>query len=162
MSDPITDLARELIGDPNEISLRRRKAVVQSVQAGSVTIRLGGTTTDIAGVRFLGSYPPLAGETVEVIADGPGLLIIGSVVTQMRQATYVVTYVTGVNSTFVPYNAAFPTQTNSVVACLGDQTGPTSLVVQTLAASGFYVRAWTGGTEFAGGLIRVNYIAWGN
>ena len=163
MSDPITDLAREIIGDPNDVALRRRKAVVQSVQAGTVTIRLGGTPTDIPGVRFLGSYPPLAGETVEVVVDGPGLLIIGSVVTQMRQATAVITYVAGINGTYVTYNAAFPTATTNVVAVLGDNTGPTALTVKTFAAGSFSVIAFLpSGAEFGGGAIRVNYIAWGN
>jgi hypothetical protein len=78
-SSEIRELSQELA--PDDIHpLRRRQAVIQSVQSSSVTIRLGGSTTDIAGVKCLGSYSPLAGETVWVLVDGPDLLVLGSLV----------------------------------------------------------------------------------
>lgn len=161
MSD-LTELADVLLGMTTGEGVTRRKAVVQSVQTASVTIRLGGGTTDIAGVRHVASYAPESGDVVEVVADGPALLVIGTVQRQTRTASSVVSYVAGVNNTFITYATAFSTQSTHVVACLGDGTGPTSILVYGLTATGFYVRAYTGAAEFGGGLIRVNYLAWGN
>lgn len=103
-SNEIRELAGELAGD-GVARLRRRQAVVQSVQTGSVTIRLGASTVDITGVRYLASYSPVAGDTVWVLVDGPDLLIFGRVATT-NQGVVGVRYVvpwTGANNE--PYSA---------------------------------------------------------
>lgn len=76
------NLARQLTQDrrPRIVpELALRQAVVQSIDTGpppSATVRVGGSTVDIAGVRWIG-VPPEAGDTVWVLRSGHDLLIIG-------------------------------------------------------------------------------------
>lgn len=62
--------------DPSFSPLRLRQAVVQSVQSSSITVRVGGNSTDIAGVVCLQSLPPV-GSTVWCFQLGPMLMAIG-------------------------------------------------------------------------------------
>lgn len=80
-SSEIRELSLELA--PEEVHrLHRRQGVVVSIQGSSATIRLGGSTTNVAGIRHLGSYTPVVGHTVWVLVDGPDMLILGSLVQQ--------------------------------------------------------------------------------
>lgn len=75
MSDPVEELAEALFALTPDGALHRRKGVVQSTSAGTATIRLGGSTTDVAGARCL--TPVVAGDVVEVVVDGPAVLVLG-------------------------------------------------------------------------------------
>lgn len=81
MSSVTNDLADVLLELTAGDGIRLRKGVVQAVTAPTVTIRLGGSTTDIAGVRYLASYTPAVGNVVFVLVDGPALLILGRLAT---------------------------------------------------------------------------------
>lgn len=87
LSEPaiLRELAAEIKGDHSQ-PLFRRKAVVQAIvetAAGfTCTIRLGGSTVDIIGVPCIGSYVPVVNDVVEVIRDGPQLLVIGSIISR--------------------------------------------------------------------------------
>lgn len=76
MSD-VSDLADVLFEMADTPAVRLRKATVQAVAAPKVTLRIGGSTTDVAGVRYLSSYAPTVGDVVFVLVDGPALLILG-------------------------------------------------------------------------------------
>lgn len=73
------DLASLLNSPGADVQLRQ--GVVQSLSTGPsrVTVRLGGSTVDIAGVRYLASYGPAIGDTVWIVVDGPSLLVLGRV-----------------------------------------------------------------------------------
>ena len=59
---------------------RRRQAVIGTYDAGTdtVSLTLGGDTTLLTGIDYLGSYTPLAGETVWVSQVGSDLLVLGA------------------------------------------------------------------------------------
>lgn len=55
--------------------------VVTAIAAGppaSLTITLAGSSTSIAGVRYLSSYGPVVNDTVEILQSGSDLLVIGT------------------------------------------------------------------------------------
>jgi hypothetical protein len=62
---------------PGLQAVGRQWGVVQSLQSGSLTLTLGGSTTPIAGVRYLASYTPTAGDTVVVDHVGSDIMVIG-------------------------------------------------------------------------------------
>ncbi len=53
------------------------QGVVVSVQTPTVTLTLGGSSTPVAGVHYLGSAPA-AGATVWVLTVGQTLLVLGT------------------------------------------------------------------------------------
>jgi len=69
------DVASRLLSADRADLRIRRQATVASVQTGSVTISLGGAT--IAGVKFLTSYSPVAGDVVFIDFAGPDPIVIG-------------------------------------------------------------------------------------
>jgi hypothetical protein len=71
------ELARTLTV-PGPLKSSLRQATITSVQTSTCTIRLGGGTTDVAGVAFLSNYLPVAGDTVWLFQSGPDLLIVGT------------------------------------------------------------------------------------
>jgi hypothetical protein len=79
----VHELAAEIKDTDGRTPLFRRKGVVQTVQTGAgvytCTIRLGGSAVDIPGVPCLNSYVPKVGDIIEVIRDGPQLLIVGKI-----------------------------------------------------------------------------------
>jgi len=54
------------------------QAVVQSIQAGTVTVRLSGSTTNIPGIPYLASYTPVVNDTVWIFKNRSDLWIIGN------------------------------------------------------------------------------------
>lgn len=114
----IRELSLQLAPDDPQ-SLRRRQAVVASVQTGSVTITLGGVS--VAGVKYLGSYSPAIGDTCWVLVDGPDLLIVGRVAT-INQGVVGVRYVvswTGANNEAFSNDAQITGLTQSVTVPSG-------------------------------------------
>lgn len=81
MREEVRQLAREIKDVPNaEPGLGLRQATVQAVVAGppaTVTVRFAGSTLDITGVRYLGSYAPTAGDVIWILQSGSDLLGIG-------------------------------------------------------------------------------------
>jgi hypothetical protein len=53
--------------------------VVKSIQATSVTVTLGGSTTQVVGIKYLSSYRPVVNDTVSIVQAGSDLLILGSI-----------------------------------------------------------------------------------
>ena len=81
--DPLRNLAQALTNDPGQ-PVTMTKGVVTLVSIGgqppTCEIQLSGdTTTKIAGVRFIDSYSPTVGDVVQVIKQGPMLLILGQI-----------------------------------------------------------------------------------
>lgn len=74
------DLQR-IVGDfkADPANLRLRFGYVVSVQSGSVTVTVGGSDVEVAGVKYLDSFTPSASATVAMLTDGLDLLVIGSV-----------------------------------------------------------------------------------
>lgn len=71
-------LTEELKPKGETEQLRLRQATVQALTAPTMTIRIGGSTTNIPGVAALASYTGRAnGDTVWVLQVGPDLLVLG-------------------------------------------------------------------------------------
>jgi len=60
-------------------NLRLRFGQIVSVQTGSVTVTVAGSTVTVSGVRYLNSYSPSASATVAMLTDGLDLLILGAI-----------------------------------------------------------------------------------
>lgn len=61
-------------------TFRRRQGTVVSVETGyTMTVELAGDTTNVAGVRYFGHYPPKVGAQVWIDTDGSDLICIGAV-----------------------------------------------------------------------------------
>jgi len=81
--DPLRNLAQTLAYDPGQ-PVTMTKAVVQAYSIGgqppTLSIYLSGdTSTLIQGVRFLDSYSPAIGDVVQVIKQGPMLMVLGQI-----------------------------------------------------------------------------------
>lgn len=70
------DTAAAIRGEASKPGALLRIGVVDSVQTSTVTIKLGGDTTTIAGVKYLACYSPVAGDTVCILENGHDLLIL--------------------------------------------------------------------------------------
>jgi hypothetical protein len=76
----IRDLARELERQPAGATLSW--GVIAAVSAGppkTVSVNVSGSTTATTGIRYLASYTPTVGDVVVMVANGPDLLVIGSI-----------------------------------------------------------------------------------
>lgn len=69
-------LADFLTSDDKPIELRQ--GTVVSVQTGSITVLLGGATTAVASIRYLGSYVPATGDSVWLLRKATSFLAIGT------------------------------------------------------------------------------------
>lgn len=80
----IARLARQLVegngGVPVMPDLQLRQAVVATVDATGRTlgVQIGGSTTTVAGVKFLQSYWPVVGDTVWLLSRGPDRIVLGA------------------------------------------------------------------------------------
>lgn len=54
------------------------QGAVVSIEAYSITVRVSGDSTSIAGVKYLSPTPPLVGAGVWLISDGTALLAVGT------------------------------------------------------------------------------------
>jgi hypothetical protein len=72
----IAALAAALAGPGANLRLRQGSVVSGQVD-GTVTITIAGSATQVAGVKYIDSYHPLAGDTVWLATDGRDLFIIG-------------------------------------------------------------------------------------
>ena len=100
LADAILTAAEAELGD----GFRLRKGVVVSVQsANSITVTVGASTQQIAGVRVLNNIPPGVGATVWLGQQGPLLICMGAAdgTTQVNADTFdgqdSVRYLKGVN-----------------------------------------------------------------
>lgn len=66
--------------DKPSTNTRFRFGEVQSTEVGSVTVTVGGSTTQVAGILYLKSYTPTVGDTVMMVTDGEDLVILGAIV----------------------------------------------------------------------------------
>lgn len=81
--DPLRNLAQTLAPDLT-VPVTMTKATVQAYSIGgqppTLSIYLSGdNTTLIQGVRFIDSYSPAIGDVVQVIKQGPMLLVLGQI-----------------------------------------------------------------------------------
>ena len=81
--DPLRNLAQALAMDPGQ-PVTMTKGLVQAYSIGgqppTLSIYLSGdTSTLIQGVRFIDSYSPAIGDVVQVIKQGPMLLVLGQI-----------------------------------------------------------------------------------
>jgi hypothetical protein len=74
------DLQR-IVGDfkTPPATLRLRFGEVVSVQSGSITITVAGSSVEISGVRYLDSYTPTTSDVVALLTDGLDLLVLGAI-----------------------------------------------------------------------------------
>ena len=72
--DAIDRLAGQVSDRPE---LRIRQGTVVSVSSYGVTITIGGSTEQVAGVKYLGSYAPRVGAHVWLVTDGADMFAIG-------------------------------------------------------------------------------------
>lgn len=82
MWEDLQRLAREIAALKQVVAalLTLRQGVVVAHTAGppaSMTVTLGGSSTQIAGVRYLGWYSPVNGDTVWCLRWGAGLVSLG-------------------------------------------------------------------------------------
>lgn len=72
----LADLASVLVPAVEHPVLTLRRGVVQAVTGATVTVRLGGGTTDLTGIRVWASVSPAAGDVVELLANGADLRVV--------------------------------------------------------------------------------------
>lgn len=72
------DLQR-IVGDFKEspATLRLRFGSVSASAVGSVSVTVAGSSTVVAGVKYLSSYTPVVNDTVVMLTDGIDLLVLG-------------------------------------------------------------------------------------
>lgn len=73
----MSDLIDFLVPKGDEL-LRLRQGVIASVQTTSATVTIGGSTTQIAGVKWFSGYSPVANDTVWLLEQDRQYFIIGS------------------------------------------------------------------------------------
>ena len=73
----IKDLVAALQDSAPDPAVKLRQGVVQSVQTGSVTLTIGGSSVSVSGVKYLSSYVPVGGDTVWLATDGRDWIVIG-------------------------------------------------------------------------------------
>lgn len=66
-----------VVAASGERGLRLRQGKVSSIQTGSVTITIGGSTATVAGVKYLASYSPTTNDAVWMLSDGRNVIILG-------------------------------------------------------------------------------------
>lgn len=69
---------QSIVGDfaPKQTSPRVRFGEV--VSAAPLIITVGGSSTQISGVKYLNSYSPVMGDTVLLLTDGLDIVILGA------------------------------------------------------------------------------------
>lgn len=72
--DAIDRLAGQVSDRPE---LRIRQGAVVSVSSYGLTVTIGGSTEQVAGVKYLGSYAPRVGAHVWLVTDGADMFAIG-------------------------------------------------------------------------------------
>lgn len=69
-----------------------KKGTVVSIQSTgtppTLTITLSGSTTEIPGVRYIDSYAPVAGDTVDVLWQNSAVLVLGQVAANFAESTW--------------------------------------------------------------------------
>ena len=73
----IKDLVAALQDSAPDPAVKLRQGVIQSVQTGSVTLTIGGSSVSVSGVKYLSSYVPVGGDTVWMATDGRDWIVIG-------------------------------------------------------------------------------------
>lgn len=70
----VSRLSQEVASTPG---LRIRQGTVVSWSSYSITVTIGGSTEQVTGVKYLGSYAPRVGAHVWLITDGADVFAIG-------------------------------------------------------------------------------------
>lgn len=69
-----------------------KKGTVVSIQSTgtppTLTITLSGSATEIPGVRYIDSYAPVAGDTVDVLWQNSAVLVLGQVAANFAESTW--------------------------------------------------------------------------
>jgi len=70
---------QRIVGDFKEspANLRLRFGQVSASAVGSVSVTVAGSSTVVAGVKYLASYTPVVNDTVVMLTDGVDVLVIG-------------------------------------------------------------------------------------
>jgi hypothetical protein len=76
-----TEIQTQIVSDIDPCTLRKGVIVSSESTANppTVTITLSDSDTQIPAVRYLDSYSPVAGDTVQVLKQASGILVIGQV-----------------------------------------------------------------------------------
>lgn len=74
--DPVQWLAAHMNSSPG---VRFRQGEVVSVSSYGLTLKVAGSTQQITGVKYLGSYAPRAGAHVWLVTDGSDMFAIGHI-----------------------------------------------------------------------------------
>lgn len=133
---------------PGPLRTSLRQATIQATAATTATIRLGGGTTDIAGVHFLDSYLPIIGDTAWVIQNGPDLLLVGKVGTGNSPSIGTHTDSMAYGSS-TPAGTAMATLISKVIT-----TGLTGALI--LCRSNWDLDFTVVGTSFVNGYLRID------
>lgn len=72
--DAIGRLSGQIADHPH---IRLRQGEVVAVSSYGVTVTIGGSTDQVSGVKYLGSYAPRVGAHVWLVTDGSDLFAIG-------------------------------------------------------------------------------------
>jgi hypothetical protein len=85
-----TELFTQLAKDADYCTIK--KGTVASIQSTAtpptLTITLSGSTTEIPGVRYVDSYAPVAGDTVDVLWQASSVLVLGQVAANFAESTW--------------------------------------------------------------------------
>lgn len=85
-----TELFTQLAKDADYCTIK--KGVVASIQSTAtpptLTITLSGSETQIPGVRYVDSYAPVTGDTVDVLWQNSSVLVLGQVAANFAESTW--------------------------------------------------------------------------
>lgn len=94
LADQVRALATELFTqmkvDADYCTIKKGSVVsIQSTASPpTLTITLSGSATEIPGVRYVDSYAPVAGDTVDVLWQNSSVLVLGQVAVNFAESTW--------------------------------------------------------------------------
>lgn len=85
-----TELFQQLASQADYCTLKKGSVVsIQNTASPpTLTITLSGSTTQIPGVRYVDSYAPVAGDTVDVLWQASSVLVLGQVALNYAESTW--------------------------------------------------------------------------
>lgn len=137
--DGVAALASQITSDPG---LRFRQALVMSVDSGStLTVRVGGDTTSVSGVRYFSSAAPRVGSSVWLVSDGRDVIALGAIEGGWTTFAPVVTPATGALTAYTAtgrwrrLGSAVTCTVNVVITTVGTAAGAGSFTLPVAASS---------------------------
>lgn len=125
--------------------LRLRQGKVEAWSNYGITVTIGGSTEQVTGVKYLGSYAPRVGAHVWLVTDGSDIFAIGHLAPRGAPAIEVSNSAAQATATGTELTLTFDTETGTDPWGMRAPAQPTRLVAPI---SGWYTA--TGNFDFVG------------